>query len=199
MKGWLEWAVAERPLLGETVSGDQFCVESFDNVTLLAVSDGLGHGEEAAAASHRALQTVRENSGRSLPEIMDRCDQNLRETRGAVMTLAKVDSQLNSLSWLSVGNVSCALLNSETGSWDEVFLRPGILGGHRYQSREAEVLPLRQGDYVIFATDGVKPGYLSRVSLSGSPGEIARGVLAGYGKADDDALVLVARYRSQVR
>lgn len=199
MTGWLEWAVAGRPLLGESISGDQFCVEIFDSMALLAVSDGLGHGEEAAMASHRALQTVRENSRRPLPEIMERCEQELRETRGAVMTLAKVDSQLNSLSWLSVGNVSCALLNSESGSWDEVFLRPGILGGHRYQSRGAEVLPLRPGDYVIFTTDGVKPGYLTRVSLSGSPGEIARGILAGYGKADDDALILVARYQSQVR
>ena len=47
----IEWAVATQPLPGPSVSGDLHLVEPFAHGALVAVVDGLGHGDEATAAA----------------------------------------------------------------------------------------------------------------------------------------------------
>ena len=191
---FLDWSVEGRPLPGEIVSGDNYFVASDDSMALLVVTDGLGHGPEADRASQTALAVVKKNLGRELPELVALCDAALLGTRGAVMTCARVDKATSTVAWLSVGNVSGALLRAVSGSWEEVFELGGIVGSGRLKLRAPEILPIGVGDYLIFATDGIKPGFLSRVSLSAPAEELARSVLFGYAKNDDDALVMVARY-----
>src|SRR2546428_12006154 len=50
----VEWGVASQTLAGEVQSGDKHVVKSFPHGALLAAIDGLGHGEEAAAAANMA-------------------------------------------------------------------------------------------------------------------------------------------------
>lgn len=191
---FLDWSVEGRPLAGETVSGDSYLVAVDEKRALLVVTDGLGHGPEAARVSEIALAVVEKNVDRDLPELVAICDEALLGTRGVVMTCARIDRATSTVTWLAVGNVSGALLRAESGSWEEVFQLGGIVGSGRLQTRAPETLPIGVGDYLIFATDGLKPGYLSRVSLSAPAEELARSVLFGYIKGDDDALVAVARY-----
>src|SRR2546428_3284421 len=58
----VEWGVASQTLAGEVESGDKHVVKIFPHGALLAAIDGLGHGEEAAAAANmagRGLQAKR--------------------------------------------------------------------------------------------------------------------------------------------
>ena len=45
---FLEWGVAAQALPGEAISGDRHVMQAFPSGALVAVIDGLGHGEEAA-------------------------------------------------------------------------------------------------------------------------------------------------------
>jgi hypothetical protein len=53
----IEWDVAMRALAGQVVSGDQYLGKPFVNGVLVAVIDGLGHGEDAAAAANLASRS----------------------------------------------------------------------------------------------------------------------------------------------
>ena len=47
-KSVIEWGVAEEPLPGQKHSGDRCIVKNGSDGALLAVVDGIGHGEDAA-------------------------------------------------------------------------------------------------------------------------------------------------------
>jgi hypothetical protein len=95
-----------------------------------------------------------------------------------------------------VGNVEGVLVRSERGrSKERMFLRGGVVGHHLPVIRPATV-PLSAGDVLVFATDGIRADFSEHLDdcLDRAPDESALGILREYGKANDDALVLVARY-----
>jgi negative regulator of sigma-B (phosphoserine phosphatase) len=54
------------------------------------------------------------------------------------------------------------------------------------------VLPIRQGDTLVLATDGIRDGFTEGLFLRDPPQQIADHILARFGRDTDDALVLVA-------
>jgi len=47
---------------GQALSGDLYLVKPLENGVLVAVADGLGHGQPAAEAASLALQAVEEDA-----------------------------------------------------------------------------------------------------------------------------------------
>jgi len=88
--GPLEWAVAGRPLAGESVSGDGWLVVESADQALIGAIDGLGHGEAAAVATQLATKVVSENPGAPLDELFALCHHALEGTRGSAMTLVRI-------------------------------------------------------------------------------------------------------------
>src|ERR1041385_1719085 len=78
----LDWSVAARPLAGQSVCGDSHLVKSIAGGALLAVVDGVGHGEEATAAARTAVQILDRHAGRSIITFFKLCHEVLRRTRG---------------------------------------------------------------------------------------------------------------------
>ena len=72
-------------------------------------------------------------------------------------------------------------------------MRGGVVGG-QLPSLRGSILPVRRGDTLIFATDGIRQGFTEGLVLTGSPQEIADQILARHYRQTDDALVLVVRY-----
>ena len=101
-KAIVDWAVATLALEGEHESGDLHVVAPFDGGALVAAIDGLGHGPEAAAAARRAAEALVRHSGQPAIELFDRCHENLRGTRGAVITLASFNGASGTMSWAGV-------------------------------------------------------------------------------------------------
>jgi phosphoserine phosphatase RsbX len=69
----IEWSVAEEPLPGQKLSGDRCIVKSFPEGELLAVVDGIGHGEDAAHSAELAVSVLRGSDTRSPISLLRRC------------------------------------------------------------------------------------------------------------------------------
>ncbi|HKY63094.1 MAG TPA: SpoIIE family protein phosphatase [bacterium] len=191
----LEWACSTEVLSGEVECGDHCVVVPRDGGALLAVIDGIGHGREAAAAAQLAAELLKSRPADSVMSLMHMVHEKLRLTRGVVMTLASLDFRDNTLTWIGVGNVVGSLHYANDDGHlrsESVMLRGGMVGVQLPQLK-AEVLPLRRGDLLIFATDGVYPGVPNGVPES-PVREVCERTLKEFYKGHDDALVLTARY-----
>ncbi len=194
--GRVEWAVCATACPGQMRSGDAFLVQETRGGVLVAVIDGLGHGDEAADVAERAVASVRETAEEPLLRSFTTCHGALRGSRGVVMTLAALDPVRFALTWAAVGNVDAAVLRPGRvpGVVDRcsVPLRGGVVGDRLPPLRES-VVHLARGDTLVAATDGVSPAFVDTVDLSLDAEASARALHGGYATGDDDALVLVAR------
>jgi serine/threonine protein phosphatase PrpC len=172
-------------------------VQPYTNGVLVAVVDGLGHGEQAASAADLAVTILSQHAHESVNALCKRCHDGLRETRGAVMSLASFNEQDGSLTWMGIGNVEGVVLGAEGSRHSRheyLCLRSGVVGG-TLPSLNASFMPMKEGDTLIFVTDGIRSGFARGLSTGDPPQLMANRILAEYGKGSDDALVLVARYR----
>jgi negative regulator of sigma-B (phosphoserine phosphatase) len=192
----LECGVAARPFPGEVTSGDLHAVIALPAGALVAVVDGLGHGDEATRAAEVAITTLTAQARLPVDRVVERCHKALIKTRGVAMSIASLDWRHETLTWLSIGNVAGLLLHTnEQGRLERehILMRGGVVG-HRLPPLRAATLRLHRGDLLIFATDGIREGFQKEVRFDARPQENARRILAQYGKAADDALVLVGRW-----
>lgn len=195
----LEWAVATSPKAGETDSGDGYLVRKIRNQVLLAVVDGLGHGAGAAEATRMAISTLKKQSEYSIISLVQTCHEALRHTRGVVLNLAMLDVSSNAMDWIGIGNVEGVLVRANPRAkplMESTFLRGGVVG-YKLPPLLGAVLPIEQGDLLIFATDGIDSDFMQSVIKSDPAERIAERICSRHGKSSDDALVLVARYRGR--
>jgi phosphoserine phosphatase RsbX len=195
----LDYAVAARPLSGQTESGDSYAVIRQPHGLLIAVADGLGHGYEAGLAAKLAVITLTAQAHLPLLNLVKCCHDALLRTRGVAMGIASLERGGETMTWLSVGNVAGLLLRAnDTGDLERehILMRNGVIG-HRLPSLRTATLGLRPGDTLVFATDGIREGFQSDVTPDAHPQETAARILAQYGKVTDDALVLVGRWRGR--
>lgn len=196
-----EWGVAERPMVGEAQSGDLYMVKPLGDNILFAVADGLGHGPAASEAARLALKTVEESAHKPLVQVLENCDQRLRQTRGVVLTIALFNALDNSMEWVGVGNVQGVLVRSAPEGKavaESLLLSRGILGGVLPPVRTA-VLRIDSGDTLVLATDGVRQGFEDGLVMLETPEKTAEGILTRDGLNTDDALVLVATLNGRAR
>lgn len=195
-KSLLEWGAAQMALPGQTESGDRLLVKPFPDGVLTAVVDGLGHGREAALAASAAVSILERYAGESVISLVRRCDEGLRKTRGAVMSLASFNALDSTVTWIGVGDVEGRLLhvnNSQGPRQESMLLRGGVVGG-QLPALRASIIPVAPGDTLILVTDGIRSGFDQKLALDNPPQRIADDILARHSWGTDDALVLVARY-----
>ena len=192
----LEWGVAARPLPGEHESGDHFLVKTFAEGAAIAVVDGLGHGADAAAAARHAVAAIEAAARDPLPTLFRRCHDALVGSRGVVMSVAVLDVRTSRVTWAGVGNVGAWLLrpHAEGGKARTSLVTRGGVLGREIPPLTPVNLPLDAGDLLVFATDGIREGFVEGMSLGDEPQRAASRVMATHGKGTDDALVLVAKY-----
>jgi hypothetical protein len=195
----IEWAAAGRALGApgeECESGDVEVAAPFPEGILVGVIDGIGHGPEAALAARTAAQVLTAYAGEPVQALVERCHGRLRNTRGAVMSLASFNSAESSITWIGVGNVDAVLLraapNADTRH-EAISVRGGIVG-YQLPPLRAAALSVARGDTLIMATDGIRSGFTVGVNFLHGPQDIAESILALHSKGSDDSLVFVARY-----
>jgi negative regulator of sigma-B (phosphoserine phosphatase) len=191
----LRWAVEAAARKGSVVSGDVSVVCPEREGTLFAVIDGVGHGAAAAHASSLAAHTIRSARHTDLPMLAAQCHDALRDTRGAAIILGHVKQPGDQLTWLAVGNVAGAVGRHMPGGARLIAVVPvsyGLLGDHLGNLR-TQTQPLDPGDVIVSATDGIMPSFVDTLALSGTPQNIADGILHRFWRETDDGLVFVAR------
>jgi phosphoserine phosphatase RsbX len=200
--GWLgpiEWAAKSRPRPGEDVCGDRLIAVDVDgSAALFGVLDGLGHGVEAAQAANRGVETLQAARAEPLDVLVQRCHRALSGTRGAAMTLVRIDFRTDTLSWVGIGNVAANLVAKHPAGVEvrsSARLAGGIVGYRIPEALTPQEVPIRPGDLLLVTSDGIVEGYLDDIDFSAPSLVIASQILHRHAKDNDDALVLAARHR----
>jgi serine phosphatase RsbU (regulator of sigma subunit) len=193
---FMEFGIAAAAVGGHSESGDIHVMQYVPDCLLLAVIDGIGHGNSAAAAALAASSVLESHPSETLETLVQMCHDVLRSTRGAVMSLASIFPRLGQMRWLGVGNVQGMVqrAGAAKGTVQEVLLlRAGVLGA-QMPSLQVATVPLQTGDTIIFATDGIRTEFVADLSSLDTPQRCADRILKQHCRGNDDALVLVARY-----
>lgn len=162
---------------------------------MVAAVDGLGHGQAAAEAARIAAEVLERNAREPVINLVRLCHEELRTTRGVVMSLAYFNLVENTMTWLGVGNVEGVLLRRDaygTVTQEVLPLRGGVVGD-RLPPLVAFIVPVSRGDTLIFVTDGVRADFANGLKTD-TVQATADAVLAHSARGTDDALVVVARY-----
>lgn len=187
----IEWGAAGRPRGGEWESGDGYLVKIPAHRAVIAVVDGVGHGSEAARAARTALAVVDAFAAVPPLELLYRCHEALRATRGVVMTVAWIDVYNRILQWMGIGNVATTLIRGDGSAAREHLMNRGGLLGHQIPNVAVASTPISKGDSLVFITDGVDWNPRTGAFPSLQPERAARNLLDQHGNAGDDALALV--------
>jgi len=192
----LERGVAGQAHEGEGRSGDLAVFAPSEKGGLVVVIDGLGHGDAAADAAEQAAAIIKEHVEEPPQRLLERCHEELRRTRGAVMTLAWFDLEARTMDWTGVGNVEARFVRAGAGvdaRHDSPVVLGGVVGYNLPQVRIGTVA-LEPGDAVVLATDGVAADYSVSLESGVAAQQLAERVLERHGKGTDDALAVVVRY-----
>jgi negative regulator of sigma-B (phosphoserine phosphatase) len=194
----LEVGLAGLAIPGEQRSGDKAVFVAYPGGALVAVVDGLGHGDAAADASDAAAEVLRAHAQWEPQRLMEYCHEALRGTRGVVMTMAWFDLTAARMSWAGIGNVEARLMRASDppgARHGGPLVLGGVLGSQIPRRLRASSVDLEPGDAVVFATDGVAADYSAVLDPALSPQAQAQRVLKFHGKGSDDALAVVVRWK----
>ena len=197
--GPTEWAAKSRPRPGENVCGDRLLAVDVNGTgALIGVLDGLGHGAEAAEAANCGVEVLRNARSEPLDVLVQRCHRALSGTRGAAMTLARIDFRADTFSWIGIGNVAADLVAKHPAGVEvrsSARLAGGIVGYRIPEVLTPQEVPIRPGDLLVIASDGIVEDHLDDIDFSAPALVIADQILHSHAKDNDDALVLAARHR----
>lgn len=181
------------PKTGETVSGDAWSSHSAANLHLILVADGLGHGEQAAAASQEAVRIFEANIDRSPVEIVELTHIALRSTRGAVVGIAAVNLADQTVNYVGVGNIAGGLYGNDQ---HKNFVSFNGTIGHEVRKIQAFPCDWIPNGLLILHSDGLG----SHWRLDRYPGlqhqhpSLIAGVLyRDFNRGRDDVTIVVAR------
>jgi negative regulator of sigma-B (phosphoserine phosphatase) len=189
----MKFGIVHRPKSGRNISGDAYLIKEGEEATLVCLVDGLGSGEAAAEAAQAAIRCVEVNSTLPLSDIMAKCHQALRGTRGAVMALLHVSFAESVMAFVGVGNIG---IHVRSTALIKPISRNGIVG-YRLPSLREFTYPYTPGDLFVLHTDGIS----SRLTLDDAlwteeaqdVQTLANAIAQHFGKENDDVTVLVAR------
>lgn len=192
----IDWGFAQSTYPGAPEPGDRYVVEAIDGAVLVAVIDGLGHGPKASLAAQSAVDHIQQHLQSPPQLLMESTHKAIRSTRGAVMSMARIDTRTHRMTWLGVGNVTGVLLRAEAspdGKREHLLVRGGVVG-YRLPPLRSFTLDIHQGDTLIFTTDGIRSGFQENLPKRQPPQQMADEILEQHSRGSDDALVVVLRY-----
>ncbi|MCC7265642.1 MAG: ATP-binding protein [Candidatus Latescibacteria bacterium] len=189
----LEVGVATRPYPQMEVNGDAFVVRKWAEGALVAVIDGLGHGQLAHLAAQAAQRYVANHFDRPLEDIFRGVAHSCRATRGVVMAVARLDWGLQRLTYASVGNVEARVFGGDKPV--VLTARRGVLGGRAPAPLVTEI-PWEPHNLLVLHTDGLKSHWTWAEFTSQrqqSAAIFAEELLRTQARDNDDVVVIVMK------
>jgi anti-sigma regulatory factor (Ser/Thr protein kinase) len=182
------------PIAGETECGDGWAAWSAGELMSIFISDGLGHGPEAARATALATDAFRRHAERPTREIIEHVFAALKPSRGAAVAVAELDRREGRARYCGLGNIAGAIVRPD-GSSQSVVSHAGI-AGHTMRRLQEFTYVWPPGSLIVLHSDGVSTHW----SLAPYAGLFSRhpDVIAGvlyrdFRRHRDDATVVVAR------
>jgi anti-sigma regulatory factor (Ser/Thr protein kinase) len=183
------------PLAGEEACGDGWAVScNLDGATLLGV-DGLGHGPEAAKAAAGAIHALAKRPAAAPGEVVHAAHDLLRITRGAALSVARIDYGADDVRFAGIGNVNAIV---HDGTVRRALVSHNGIVGHNMRKVQEFTVPFPPGALCVLTSDGIQtqwdlgdyPGLHAR-----APALVAAILMRDFIRRRDDAMVLVARRR----
>jgi anti-sigma regulatory factor (Ser/Thr protein kinase) len=182
------------PAPGEIECGDGWAVWSAGQLTSIFVSDGLGHGKEAALATRVAIDTFRKHAERGASDVIQFVFDALKSTRGAAVALAALDHREGKLTFCGLGNISGVIL--KTGEAPRHVVSHNGIAGHTMRRLQEFTYPWPPQSLMVLHSDGVSTSWsLNKYAgLTTRRPDVIAGVLyRDFRRGMDDATVVVAR------
>jgi len=189
----LDFGAATRPHPAMRLNGDAFVIKRWDESVLVAVIDGLGHGQYAHRASRKAREYVERHVDQDLTRLFRGVGRACRATRGVVMAVARFDWVEKRLTFGMVGDVVSRVFESRAPI--DFRIRRGVLGG---QAPNPVVThhAWDPSSVLVLHSDGLSSRWrwsdfpnLARASAAEAAGTLLRRLA----KDDDDATVVVVK------
>ncbi len=189
----LEIGVICLPKKGEDVSGDTWACEVASHRSLLLVVDGLGHGPVAASAAVLAVRIFQDDYDRSPGAYVKAAHAALRSTRGAVLGIAEIDFEQESVCFAGIGNITATIFSFT--EHHNLVSHNGTVG-HEIGKIQEFSYPWYPNGLLIMHSDGLSAKWrLDRYpGLSQKHPSLIAGVLyRDFNRERDDVTVLVAK------
>lgn len=179
---------------GQEVCGDSWGVEHREDDTIVLVADGLGHGPEAQVASSEAVRMLRLNPDLAPQQVIERCHLALRSSRGAAVSVARIERGRSKVTFSGVGNVAAQIYSGSKLVQHLVSVN-GTAGHQVHKLREFSY-PWPEDGMLVLHSDGLATG----TNTEGRPGLAMRdpALIAGvlyrdFTRGNDDSTVVVAK------
>lgn len=179
------------PLHGQTECGDAWQVVIGRQQTSVLVVDGLGHGPDAADAAVAAMAAFSSSINAPLETMLTALDANMRETRGAAVSIAVIDTALQRMQFGGIGNVEGRVLSG--GTTEHLIPQNGIVG-HGMPTPRSTNVAWAAGSRLVMHSDGIVPRWRLDVYETGAtlhPALLAGLIYRDFARDRDDATVLV--------
>jgi hypothetical protein len=181
---------AVRPHAGELKCGDAVWWRAGEGEVHVAVIDGVGHGPAAATAAQGAVQSIEGSDFSDLLQVMTNCDEALRASRGASVTLLRVRAD-GTVAHSAVGDIALAFHGQRPS---QGISRPGVVGD-KPRKLSLNTFTLERGALLAIYTDGVSRR-LELAECAEQPVErVARTLIERWGRDHDDASCVVIKRR----
>lgn len=180
---------------GEDVCGDSWSIDQDGRTITLMVADGLGHGPDAAEASVEAVRLFRRFGRHELPTLLDYIHGGLRSTRGAAISLARIDGEAKQVAFAGIGNVAGTIAHQS--ELRRMISMPGT-AGYNVRKIQSFNYPFK-GGLVILCSDGLSTSWtLAKYANleAAHPTLIAAVLYRDFSRRRDDATVLVGKWPS---
>jgi anti-sigma regulatory factor (Ser/Thr protein kinase) len=179
-----------RALTGEICCGDSWIVQGRPVGARMVLADGLGHGEQAAAASRKTISMAMDRLGDAPAALIERVHGALRATRGAAVAVAEIDPAARVVRFAGIGNVS-AMVIPPHGPWHRMVSHSGTVG-HEMRKVVEFSYPWNTGCLLLMHSDGLGSnwGFDSYPGLALRHPSVVAGVLCrDFQRGRDDVTV----------
>jgi anti-sigma regulatory factor (Ser/Thr protein kinase) len=184
------------PLAGELVCGDAWAMASEGSIATVMVADGLGHGPDAAEASSAAVDVFLAHPMEEPTRLLATMHERLRSTRGAAVTIIRLDTVKSTVRACGAGNVTARLVS---GASDRTLVMQHGTAGVQIRRPEEVMLAWPEHALLIIYSDGIEtrwnPERLMPV-LGRDPALAAAILMRDHSRGRDDSTVAVVRRRA---
>lgn len=165
------------------------------STVLLAIVDGIGHGNKAAAITEKVIDCIKDNYKLELSLIIKECHDTIVYSRGAALGIALVNIVESYIHYIGVGNVIMQVAGNKNSS-HKFITNDGIIGYNLPKRLLTSTYKYNPGSMVVMHSDGVNGRFNARTisGLTGLKNEtVAESVIRIHGKDSDDATVVIMK------
>jgi anti-sigma regulatory factor (Ser/Thr protein kinase) len=189
-KSVIEISVFSRPKPGFKDNGDAYFIKKYGDYAVVAVLDGIGHGDKANEASKIALRILEDKFRDELEQIVLTMHRKLHGSRGCVIGIVRMNKE-GEIEYLGVGNIRAQIYTPEM--YKRLVSFDGLLGSN-IRTLRTDRLTLNKPCLVVLHSDGVSSFNFDDKRIVYRPVmEVAKEAFEQHKKSSDDATLLVAR------